>query len=76
MDDWGQFYIDAKLGEDSESVFLSENGQLEISIKWNKRYDLKHKKTVIGSSKIARLYIGKDYLHFWINNLTTGSAAG
>lgn len=67
--------MDSKIGEDSESIFVSEMGQLEISIKRNKKFDIKSKKTVLGLSTIYRLYVGKNYMHFWVNILTTGSAA-
>lgn len=49
-------------------------GQLELSTSMSKKYNLIHKKTVLGVNKIYRLFLGKDYISFQVNYLIAGAS--
>lgn len=67
------FVLDAKVDNKPVSITLNADHQLVISSSEGNKYMFSDIKTVVGSTKMYRLAIGKDYLKFEINLLVSGA---
>ena len=70
----GQYFIDAKVNEETDDCKINEDGQFEISQPVAKKYIIHSVKTAIGTTKIFRLLAGKDYLKLIVNFLVSGAS--
>lgn len=70
----GQYFIDAKVNEETDDCKINEEGQFEISHPVAKKYIIHSAKTAIGTTKIYRLLAGKDYLKLIVNFLVSGAS--
>ena len=70
----GQYFIDAKVNEETDDCKMNEEGQFEISHPTAKKYIIHSVKTAIGTTKIFRLLAGKDYLKLIVNLLVSGAS--
>lgn len=74
LDENGKYNLDLKISENGENIFINSKGQLEVSSSQSQRFDVQHKKTVLGASKNFRLFIGLDYIHLQSNFLISGAS--
>lgn len=61
---FNEFFIDAKVHEDSNTSKINEIFEWEISKSRGKKYLIHSKKTSLGVTKFFRVLIGKDYIRF------------
>lgn len=69
-----EFFIDAKIHEDSDTSEINELSEWEISKSRGKKFLMHDKKTSLGVTKFYRVLIGTDYLRMIISDLTAGAS--
>ena len=69
-----EYFIDAKVNEESAKVLLNKKGQLEISKSLGKKYLIHSSKSALGVTKIFRMLFGTDYVKLIVSFLVSGAS--
>ena len=67
------YFIDAKVNEESEKCLINSKGQLEISKSSGKKYLIHSSKSSLGVTKIFRMLFGRDYVKLIVSFLVSGA---
>lgn len=70
-----EYFIDAKIHEDSDISEINEIAEWEISKSRGKKYLMHSQKTSLGVTKFLRILIGSDYVRLIMSDLTAGASA-